>query len=81
VLNWLKLALVLKLFPVLMEVVGKLVFVRSASYSSNLSSLNSVHIDLEVSLNRDWFHFFIYRKSSKIICKKLLRRACLVKVF
>ncbi len=57
--NWFKCFLILQFLPVFVEIMTKLFFVWSATNSPDFTSLDSVHINLHVPLNRDWLHFLV----------------------
>ena len=80
-LNGFEFSLFFKLPPIKMEVVVELFFIWSASDSSDLPSLDSIHIDLKVTLNWNRLHFLIHCEVSKVSSEKLLSRASLIKTF
>ena len=71
----------LKLAPIVLKIICQLFFMRVASYFPDLSSLKSVHINLEVSFYRNRLHFLVYCKRGEIISEKLLRGACFIEIF
>lgn len=54
--------LMLEFFPVFVEIMSELLFVWSSTNSSDLATLDSVHVNLEVTLDRNRLHFLVYSK-------------------